>query len=197
MEDKIIRLPDPDLKGNISLEEAMYKRHSKRSFKKIPLTLNEAGQILWAAYGKNAYGKKTVPSAGATYPFNIYLVAGNVNNLKSGVYLYESNLHGLLPVKYGDLREKLAQASFEQKFIAEAPVSIVLVAQFSRTTAFYGKRGERYVYIDAGHIGQNVSLQVETMGLGTCMIGAFDDSKVAEVLGVKGNVVYIMPVGKI
>jgi SagB-type dehydrogenase family enzyme len=70
------------------------------------------------------------------------------------------------------------------------------VAQFARTTAYYGKRGERYVFLDAGHVGQNVSLQVESMGLGTCMIGAFDDDQVMKVLGVKGNVVYMMPVGK-
>ncbi|HOK80391.1 MAG TPA: SagB/ThcOx family dehydrogenase [bacterium] len=175
MEKKVIQLPSPILKGNVSVEEALFKRCSTRSFKKVPLNLGEVSQLLWAAYGKNAYGKKTVPSAGATYPFDIYLVAGLVEDIEPGLYLYECERHTLIPVKQGDLREKLAVAAYDQKFIANAPITIVLVAQFARTTAYYGKRGERYVFLDAGHVGQNVSLQVEGMGLGTCMIGAFDD----------------------
>ncbi|HPO52523.1 MAG TPA: SagB/ThcOx family dehydrogenase [bacterium] len=196
MEKKIINLPSPLLKTSVSVEETFYRRHSTRSFRKIPLTLNEVSQLLWAAYGKNAYGKKTVPSAGAAYPFDIYLVAGQVEKIEAGLYLYEAERHVLIPVKQGDLRERLAIASHNQEFIAHAPATIVLVAQFTRTTALYGTRGERYVLLDAGHIGQNVSLQVESIGLGTCMIGAFDDEQVLEVLGVTGNVVYMMPVGK-
>ncbi|MGB9642410.1 MAG: SagB/ThcOx family dehydrogenase [Candidatus Ratteibacteria bacterium] len=196
MEKKVIHLPSPILKGTVSIEETLYKRRSIRSFKKVPLNLNEISQLLWAAYGKNAYGKKTVPSAGATYPFDIYLVVGLAEDIEPGLYLYDCERHALIPVKQGDLREALAAAAYDQKFIANAPITIVLVAQFARTTVFYGKRGERYVFLDAGHIGQNVSLQVEGMGLGTCMIGAFDDDEVMKVLGVKGNVVYMMPVGK-
>ncbi|MCM8821745.1 MAG: SagB/ThcOx family dehydrogenase [Candidatus Omnitrophica bacterium] len=195
--EKFIQLPQPSLDSRVSLEQAIYKRRSVRSYRKIPLEIEEISQILWAACGKNAYGKRTVPSAGATYPFDIYLVAGDVKGIESGTYLYDGRNHSLKHVASGDIREKIAQASYGQKFISEAPASLVLVAQFQRTTSFYGKRGERYVYLDAGHIGQNVSLQVEALGLGTCIIGAFDDHMVAEVLGVKGDVVYIMPVGRI
>ncbi|MCX7706102.1 MAG: SagB/ThcOx family dehydrogenase [bacterium] len=194
--EKFIKLPQPQIRGTISLEESIYKRHSTRSFKKTPLVIHEISQILWAAYGKNAYGKKTVPSAGATYPFDVYLVAGLIKDLESGLYLYDGKNHTLMLISTGDIRRHIAQASFGQSFIAEAPAIIILVAQFQRTTSYYGKRGERYVYLDAGHIGQNVSLQVETLELATCMVGAFDDESVAKVLGVKGDVVYIMPVGK-
>lgn len=194
--EKFIKLPQPQIKSNVSLEQAIHTRHSVRTFKKVHLELREISQLLWAAYGNNAYGKRTVPSAGATYPFDIYLVAGFVKELESGIYLYDGKNHTLTLTSPGDIREKLAQSCFGQRFIAEAPATLVLVAQFQRTTSFYGKRGERYVYLDAGHIGQNVSLQVETLGLGTCMVGAFDDIAVKQVLGVKGDVVYIMPVGK-
>ncbi len=194
--DKILPLPKPSFSSDVSFEEAAYRRQSKRSFKDIPLKLNEVSQLLWSAYGKNAYGKKTVPSAGATYPFDIYLVAGNVEGIENGIYLYDGESHSLSLIKNGDFRKSIAEASYGQKFIAQAPVTIILVARFERTTSFYGKRGIRYVYLDAGHIGQNVSLQVETTGLGTCMVGAFDDNKLAEILGVEGDVVYLMPVGK-
>ncbi len=194
---KSIRLPQPLLKSNVSFEEAAFRRHSTRRFKNVPLEIQEVSQILWSAYGKNAHGKKTVPSAGATYPFDIYLVAGNIKGIESGLYLYDEREHLITPVFTRDIRKNLAEASYGQKFIAEAPAIVVLVAQFNRTTSFYGKRGERYVFLDAGHIGQNVSLQVETMGLATCMIGAFDDNMVSEILGVKGDVVYIMPVGRV
>ncbi|MCM8816763.1 MAG: SagB/ThcOx family dehydrogenase [Candidatus Omnitrophica bacterium] len=193
---RFIKLPQPKTKSNISLEEAINKRHSTRAFSNSPLEIEEISQILWAAYGKNAHGKKTVPSAGATYPFDIYLVVGSVNNLENGVYLYDGANHTLSLIKPGDIRKQLAQASFGQSFVAQAPATVVLVAQFKRTTSFYGKRGERYVYLDAGHIGQNVSLQVETLGLATCMVGAFDDIGVAKILDVQGDVVYIIPVGR-
>ncbi|MCM8825740.1 MAG: SagB/ThcOx family dehydrogenase [Candidatus Omnitrophica bacterium] len=195
--EKFIQLPQPSLDSGVSLEQAIYKRRSVRSYRKTPLEIGEISQILWAAYGKNAYGKRTVPSAGATYPFDIYLVAGNVKGIENGIYFYDGKSHSLSLIASGDFRGALAHASYEQGFISEAPAVIVLVAQFQRTTAFYGKRGERYVYLDAGHIGQNVSLQVEAMGLGTCMIGAFDDRMVAKILSIKGDVVYIMPVGRI
>ncbi|MCM8788641.1 MAG: SagB/ThcOx family dehydrogenase [Candidatus Omnitrophica bacterium] len=182
--------------SKVSVEQAIYKRRSIRAYRKIPLEAEEVSQILWAAYGMNAYGKRTVPSAGATYPFDIYLVVGDVKGIESGIYLYDGRNHALKLIASGDVRDDLAQAAYEQKFISEAPAVLVLVAQFQRTTSFYGKRGERYVYLDGGHIGQNVSLQVEALGLGTCMIGAFDDNMVVKVLGVKGDVVYIMPVGR-
>jgi len=193
---EIIHLPKPLLKGKISVEEALYRRHSTRSFSSDALTMQEISQVLWAAYGKNAYGKKTVPSAGASYPFDIYLVAGNINGLTSGLYQYDSEKYDLITIKNIDIREAIAEAAHRQMFICYAPAIIIIVARFVRTTRFYGKRGERYVFIDAGHIGQNISLQVEAIGLATCMIGAFDDEKISEILSVKGDTVYIIPVGR-
>ncbi len=114
--EKLIKLPQPVTKGDVSLEEAIYRRHSTRSFRKEPLEIQEISQILWAAYGKSAYGKKTVPSAGATYPFDIYLVAGIVNKLESGIYLYDGKNHTLIPFNPGDVRKQLARSSYEQSF---------------------------------------------------------------------------------
>ncbi len=192
-----IKLPAPDLKGKISVEEVLKKRRSVRSYKSNPLTLKELAQILWAADGKTAdWGGRTAPSAGATYPLEIYVVAGNVEGLKAGLYYYEIDTHSLKLVKEGDLREELSKAALNQSSVRTAPIVIVISGIFERTTGRYGKRGERYVFMEVGHCGQNIHLQAESLGLGTVMIGAFEDEKVKKVLGIKEDVFYLCPVGK-
>jgi SagB-type dehydrogenase family enzyme len=192
-----INLPRPDFKGNLSVEEALKKRRSIRSYKPVPLTIKELSQILWATDGKTAeWGGRTAPSAGATYPLEIYAVVGNVEGLKPGLYYYEIDTHSLKLLKEGDLRVGLSKAALNQSSVRTAPVVIVITGIFERTTDRYGKRGERYVYMEVGHCGQNIHLQAEALGLGTVMIGAFDDEGVKKVLGIKENVFYLCPVGK-
>lgn len=194
--DSVIKLPAPDTVGKITLEKTLFRRRSVRSYADRGLSLSEVGQLLWAAQGKTgkSYGR-TAPSAGATYPMEVYLVAGKVNGLDSGVYLYLVEEHAVKLVKSGDLREDLANAALGQSSIKNAPVVIVLCADYARTTSRYGERGIRYVHMEAGHIGQNVHLQCEALGMGTVMIGAFNDSGVKKVLGTEFEPLYIMPVG--
>lgn len=194
--DSIVKLPPPDTIGRITVEQALLKRRSVRSYSSEPLSLALVSQLLWAAQGKTGktYGR-TAPSAGATYPMEVYLAAGKVTGLDSGVYLYLSDEHALKLVKVGDIRRELAGAALGQTCIQAAPVVLVLCAEYHRTTGRYGERGERYVHIEAGHIGQNVSLECVALGLGTVMIGAFRDEAVKRVLGTKFAPLYIMPVG--
>jgi nitroreductase len=141
-----INLPRPDFKGNLSVEEALKKRRSVRSYKQVPLTIKEFSQILWATDGKTAeWGGRTAPSAGATYPLEIYAVVGNVEGLKPGLYYYEIDTHSLKLLKEGDLRVELSKAALNQSSVRTAPVVIVISGIFERTTDRYGKRGERYV----------------------------------------------------
>ena len=192
-----INLPKPDFKGKISVEEALKTRRSIRTYKAAPLTLKELSQILWACDGKTAYwGGRTAPSAGATYPLEIYVVVGNVEGIKPGLYHYEVDTHSLTLIKEGDLRAQLSNAALNQTSIKNAAFVIVISGIFERTTARYGKRGERYVFMEVGHCGQNIHLQAESLGLGTVMIGAFEDEKVKRVLGIKEDVFYLCPVGK-
>ncbi|MCX7917436.1 MAG: SagB/ThcOx family dehydrogenase [bacterium] len=192
-----ISLPSPEFKGKISVEEALKRRRSVRDYKQLPLTLKELSQILWATDGKTIdWGGRTAPSAGATYPLEIYVVVGNVENLKSGLYYYEIDTHTLKIIKEGDLRQELSKAAYNQISIKNAPIVIVIAGIFERTTNRYGKRGERYVFMEVGHCGQNIHLQAEALGLGTVMIGAFEDDKVKSVLGIKEDVFYLCPVGK-
>ncbi|MCM8803947.1 MAG: SagB/ThcOx family dehydrogenase [Candidatus Omnitrophica bacterium] len=194
---KRIKLLPPDFKGRISVEESLKNRRSIRSYKQVPLTLKELSQILWATDGKTAdWGGRTAPSAGATYPLEIYVIVGSVEGVPAGLYHYEIDTHSLTLIKEGDLRVELSKAALNQLSVKTAPITIIISAIFERTTNRYGKRGENYVYIEVGHCGQNIHLQAESLGLGTVMIGAFEDEKVKKVLGIKEDVIYLCPVGR-
>ena len=193
---KMIKLPKPRVKSEISLEEALNKRRSVRDYKKGSLNLEQVSQLLWAAEGENQYGR-TAPSAGATYPLETYLIVGEVEGLEPGIYQYSPTRHGLEKIKEEDVRNKLSRAALGQGMIARAPIDIVIAADYGRTTGHYVRRGIRYVQMEAGHVGQNLHLQAAALNLGTVMIGAFEDRAVKEVLGIKEDPLYIIPVGKI
>jgi SagB-type dehydrogenase family enzyme len=192
-----MKLPQPRLKSNVSLEEVLNSRRSIRSYKKEPLTLDEVSQLLWAAQGKTVgWGGRTAPSAGAIYPLTIYLVAGEVKDLSKGVYRYLPDSHELEKVSGQDPRKELAQAAWNQEYIQNAPIDIIVAANYDKMIKRYGKRGVRYVDNEVGHVGQNIQLQGEALGLGSVIIGAFDDSQVRSILKIKEDIVYIIPVGK-
>lgn len=198
VEEGAIVLPEVAIEED-SVAEVLYKRVSYRRFSDRALDLSQVGNLLWAAGGLGVDGMtgatRTTPSAGATYPLDIYLVAGRVEGLEPGIYRYDHLNHALLPVVMEERRELLAAAALGQSFIADAPAIVALVAHYVRTTARYGERGERYVHMDAGYASQNIYLQATHLGLGTVAVGAFDDSKVAEILSTTGEPLLIMPVG--
>jgi SagB-type dehydrogenase family enzyme len=201
-----IKLPDPIVTGTMSVNEALLKRRSVREYKDTCLSLQEVSQMLWAAYGIsdsvswNGYGLHTAPSAGALYPLELYLVAGNVSGLPAGIYKYHPKRHYLILVKLGDYRSDLCDAAYKQDMVKSAPADIVYSAVFSRNTDKYGDRGrERYVCMDLGHSGENVYLQATALDMGTCAIGAFTDKDVSKVIGMPDaeEPLYIMPFGKL
>ncbi|GAI37268.1 unnamed protein product, partial [marine sediment metagenome] len=143
---------------------------------------------------------RAVPSAGATYPLEIFAVCGrnSIEGIGAGIYHYNIDSHSLTLHYEGDVRLALARAALDQEFIYEAPVDIIICALYERTTRRYGARGERYVYMEMGHAGQNIYLQATALGLATVAIGAFNDEQVREVLRLDKQYkpLYIMPVGR-
>ncbi|MGQ9632309.1 MAG: SagB/ThcOx family dehydrogenase [bacterium] len=192
-----IKLPPPRVRGDISLEEALSRRRSVREYSSLPLSLGEVSQILWSAQGiTSPQGFRTAPSAGATYPMEVYLIASRVDGLRPGVYRYSPRDHTLTMVAEGNLGRNLADAALGQFPISEAAANLVIAAIYERTTQRYRERGIRYVHMEAGHIAQNVYLQAEVLGLGTVCIGAFYDERVKALLGIEADPLYIMPIGK-
>lgn len=195
-----INLPPPRHESDVSLEETLLRVKSVRRYSNQALTLQQLSQLLWAAQGvKNAAGRRTAPSAGATYPLEVYAVVGNAEEVAGGIYKYDPFNHRLSKTQDGDLRQRLSSAALGQVSIAQAPVSLVIAAVYERTTGRYGKRGVRYVDMEAGHAAQNVCLQAVALGLGTVVAGAFDDDGVAGLLKLPDNEIplYIIPVGEI
>jgi len=186
-----LQLPKPILKGSKSLEECIYERESVRSYKEKVIEIEEISQILWATQGKKG-SKRTVPSAGATYPLEIYVTIKN-----KGYFYYNYSKHVLEYITDKDLSNKLVEASWNQHFIAEAYLNVIICAIFERTIERYGQRGVRYVYIEVGHCAQNVHLEAVALGLCSVPIGAFEDDKVKEVLKLKKQIepLYIIPIG--
>lgn len=200
-------LPSPILSSNFSLEEALQKRRSRRSYQKDALSPEQLSQVLWAAYGITkptpkrpaiSGGLRTAPSAGALYPLEIYVLVGNVKGIEPGVYKYHPIGHKIVSVMGKDIRTDLCAAALNQEMVKTAPVSLLYCAVFSRTMEKYGERGRRYVYMDLGHSAENVYLQVETLHLGTCVVAAFEDEKVKEIMpfAAEEEPLYIMPIGK-
>ncbi len=197
--EKIIQLPRPRQESSTSIENSLLQRRSIRQYRNSALNTEETGQLLWAAQGITHGGYfRSAPSAGALYPLETYLVAGNVTGLAPGVYRYLPQGHRLGLVLSGDLRRDLYGAALHQDPVLEAPASIVIGAVFARATGKYGNRGIRYSHMESGIAAQNVSLQAVSLDLGTVIIGAFVDEDVRRVLSMPTGVnpLIIMPVGK-
>ncbi len=195
-----IDLPKPTLKGEISVEEAIFKRRSIRNYKDTSLTLEEVSQLLWSAQGFTSFEpeRRVSPSAGALYPLEVYLVVENVEGIEKGVYRYLPKTHKIVNVVKGSVSKLLAESAFGQSFISKAPVSMVFSGVFSRTTIKYGERGVLYVYMEAGHAAQNVYLQSESLKLGIVVVAAFNEREIKEILNMpkEETPLYIIPVGR-
>lgn len=180
-----VSLPDPQMQGDMSVEKALDSRRSLRSFSPAPLTPGDLSQLVWAAQGISG-GKaalRTAPSAGALYPLELYVIVENVENIPPGLYHYDPLKHELKQIhKEEGYAGLVAEAAFGQSWVSDAPAIIVLTGIYERTAKKYGGYAERYVHIETGHAAQNVYLQAETLGLGTTIVGAFDDDKIRAIL---------------
>jgi SagB-type dehydrogenase family enzyme len=188
---RIIRISQPDTKGTMPLERAILQRRSRRDFLPDALTLKQIGQLCWAAQGRVG-GFRTVPSAGATYPLEVFVATPEM------LFHYLPGDHSLEELTAEDVRGQLSAAAWSQDFIKQAGATLVLAVDFKRTTGRYGERGVRYVYMEAGHAAQNIHLEAEALGLGSVAVGAFDDIEVKKVLSLADNIepIYMVVVGK-
>lgn len=194
-----IELPPARLEGDLSVERALSLRRSLRRYATAPPTLAQVAQLLWAAQGvTDPEGHRTAPSAGALYPLEVILVAGEVAGLEPGLYRYRPQGHSLLKIADGDHRPALGRAAHGQSWVARAPASLVLAAVLHRTAVKYGSRAGRYVQMEVGCAAENVYLQAESLGLGTVFVGAFDDPAVHKALQLAGDEepLAILPFGR-
>ena len=202
--DNVKKFKLPEFKKDISLNfyELLKKRKSIRSYKQKPLELDKLSFLLWASTGiqRNEFGYefRTAPSAGALYPVETYLIINNVSNLPEGVFHYNIEEHSLELIKEGNFKREIALAALHQYFLSEAAVVFVWSAIFKRSKWKYKERAYRYIFLDAGHIAQNLALSCVALDLASCQIGAFFDDEVNNIVGVNGieeSVIYLSTVG--
>lgn len=196
-----IVLKQPKYNSNVSVEVSILKRRSVRSFANESVSFEDFSQILWSAYGitDKVRNFHSVPSAGAIYPLEVFVVVNNVRNIPVGIYKYFPEDHKILCIKDGDYRKDLFDFSYGQMPVKESAFVVIFCANYEKTMARYRQRGIKYVDIEVGHCGQNVYLQCVSLGLGTVAIGAFDENRVKSMLDLDSKIIpiYLMPVGKI
>jgi SagB-type dehydrogenase family enzyme len=198
-----VQLSAPEIEGGAPIWNAIRGRRSLRLFQEDPLKEVDLSQLLWAAQGITQVawdvGFRTTPSAGALYPVETYLVVHSVEDIEPGLYHYAVESHALDQLKTGDFRMAAARMALDQEIAYSANVVFVWTAIFERSKWKYRQRAYRYVYLDAGHIAQNVALAAVAMGLASCQIAALYDDEANALLdvdGVEESVIYLTVVGR-
>jgi SagB-type dehydrogenase family enzyme len=198
-----IPLPPPEISGGPGIWEVLRKRRSTRDYRKEPLNLKELANLLWATQGVTVKAPapwfRTAPSAGALHPIDTYLIVNQTKGLASGIYRLKVEEFTLESKKIGDFSSRIAQAALDQDIAREAAVVFVWVAVIQRSRQKYRQRAYRYIYLDSGHLAQNLYLAATAMDLGCCAIAAFFDEEVNQIVGVDGTeetTVYLATIGK-
>jgi len=204
---ELIELPAPETLSvkDKNLRRAIEERTSVRKYLRTPVGLEELSFLLWCTQGikkviRGSATFRTVPSAGARHALETYLLVNNVEALKAGLYWYSALRHGLILIDEGEqLAEQLVSACLGQRFVAQSAVTFIWTASSYRMTWRYSERGYRYLFLDAGHVCQNLYLAAEAIECGVCAIAAFSDDAVNEFLKIDGEEqfsLYIATVGK-
>lgn len=188
-----------------TLDDVLKNRKSIREFSKEPLSLKEISTLLFYSSGIIHKGEtwdessRPYPSAGARYPLEIYPVMLNSKEINNGIYHYNLKEHSLECISEGDYKDKLFEYTNWQEMVKNASMVLLISAVFKRTEMKYGDRGYRYVFLDAGHMTQNIYLVSTSIEVGCCTIGGFLDDEINKLLdldGVNESVIYIAVIGK-
>ena len=197
------KLPDPVLSQNMSLDQTLRMRQSIRHFSSEPMTQEQLSYLLWASTGIQRVERglefRPVPSAGALYPIETYLTVNNVEGMTQGIYHHSIRGHLLDELKLGDYSKETAHAALGQRMCATAAVVFIWAAVFNRSKWKYEQRAYRYIYLDAGHMAQNLALATVSLELGSCQIAALYDDEANSLVGVDGieeSVIYMTAVGQ-
>jgi SagB-type dehydrogenase family enzyme len=196
-----IALPKPKAEGGMPVEEAIRRRRSVREYLRKPITLDQLSQVLWAAQGVTdaQSGHRAAPSPGAKYTLELYVFTreGGMTGLPAGLYHYEPATHSITRVKTGDYTMALQSAARDQEQVGKAAAIIAVTGVFERATAKYGERGIQYALQESGSAGENIYVESTAIGLGTVMMGSFDDDQVGRLIGTKKGEkpLLLMPLG--
>ncbi len=185
---EVVSLPAVGDPPAMSVAQALEQRRSLREYADRAMSAQELAWVVWAATAiTSAQGFRTVPSAGGLFPVETYVAVNRVEGIGAGLYHVDVRGQGLEPVRSGSVAGDLLIAGLGQDFLRAAPVVLVLTGVFQRSRWKYRARHYRYVCWEGGHMTQNVYLAAQAAGLGACMVGAFHDGMVNDLLRVDGR----------
>ncbi|WP_104491084.1 SagB/ThcOx family dehydrogenase [Paracoccus denitrificans] len=191
-----------------AVEALAMGRRSTRAFLPEPLPLAALARLMRAGYGLTGpepfetggrFLRRSVPSAGGTYPLEIYALVARVEGLAPGIHHYDAQGDAMELLRPGPWQAEAEPMFYTWPFVAEAPVILCLAAIFSRTQKKYGPRGYRYVLLEAGHAAQNLCLAAAEQGLASLCMGGFRDSRLNALIGLSQpgeGVVYTLAFGR-
>jgi SagB-type dehydrogenase family enzyme len=202
-----IALPPPETLAvpPTDLRAAIERRRTVRAYAVQVLSRAELAWLLWATQGvqkviSRPATLRAVPSAGARHAFETYLLLPRVEDVPVGLYRFVAGEHKLVELgREPDLVERAVAALYDQEMVRDSAATFIWAAVMYRMYWRYGERGYRYIFLDAGHVCQNLYLAAEAIDCGACAVGAFYDDQANALLGLNGEdqfVVYAATVGK-
>ena len=180
------------------LTSALNARRSNRRFGAGPIEAQRIAALLWAGYGANAPASdadaatrlvRTVPSAGALYPLDLYLLNMHaVDELAVGAYraTFGADSSVQFDPLPGDI-DSTARAFGDPSLIEHAQGIVVIAGDFALSAEKYGPRALSYVALEAGHVAQNVLLQAQALDLAAVEVGGFIEDALARAAGIESN----------
>jgi SagB-type dehydrogenase family enzyme len=194
--------------GTMPLRDVIARRKSRRKYSDKPLSLEDLSFLLWATQGvrekrQGSSGEwtfRTVPSGGSLHTFETYLFINRVDSVEPGLYRYLPLEHKLLPMPNAVSPEQVTEACMGQSFAGSGAVTFIWTTIPYRMEWRYTVVAHKVIAIDAGHLCQNLYLAAESIGCGTCAIGAYTQNKMDALLGVDGEdelTIYVAPVGRV
>ena len=185
---EVVTLPAVGVPPAMSVVQALEQRRSLREYADRAMTAEELAWVIHGATGiTSAQGYRTAPSAGALYPLETYVAVSRVEGIDQGLYHVDVRAQALEPVRSGSVAGDLMVAGLGQDFLRTAPAVLIITGVFQRSRWKYRERHYRYVCWEGGHLAQNVYLAAEAAGLGACMVGAFLDGMVNDLVRVDGR----------
>ncbi len=208
-----IKLPKPckDVLKSANIFDVIQNRRSFRRYSDKKLSMEELSYLLWASYGRSNFDdekdpKRTVPSGGACYTIETYIIAMNVENLEAGIYHYSPSEHSILFIKsIESMHETIESFMLDSKqpflpgFAEKSGVLFIWSTVPYRGEYKFNVLAHKKVLIDAGHVCQNLYLASQSIDAGACAIGIYDQDKIDRLLDLDGKdefVIYLAAVGK-
>ena len=185
-----------------SFFDTLFSRMSIRKFINESMSFDKFSYIISSSYGVNGkyleVGKnerlllRTVPSAGGLYPIEMYVAIFNIEGLEPGIYHYNPIENNLELIKSGNFSNEIIKLYQGLEDLKDSSAVILLTAVYNRTVMKYGERGWRFIFLDAGHLMQNIYLTSTNLKVGVYALGGGYDSAINRFLGINElNEVYV------